>query len=315
MLKFFKKQRITLEYCVKTYLESLEKTNLSQSAKNNIRYSLNKLQITLGPSMDINNLKFNEIEAYKGLLQDKELSPHTINKDLSFISSFLQYCINTENRQTPIPNIKKVYAGGLRENTYVDKRQFRFTLKKLKKELVMCKDNERPLIQDVYNSFIILFSTGMRIPELHDLKWGDVDFDKKSIFIRAYAKNKGGHRTIPVPDHLINFLSKIKEKRSSNSEYVISLRDLGHDKRQSSVKCGRFLKKMIQKYNFTFEITLKLLRRSFATMMLEQCSMSLVAVYLGHAKPDTTLKSYVNRNSVLESKNMKSLVEKISDAA
>src|SRR5699024_6110762 len=69
----------------------------------------------------------------------------------------------------------------------------------------------------------ILFQTGLRPSELLGLRWIDVDFENREIFVnervstitleRVPAKNSASIRTIPVNADTVRVLKELKEKQ------------------------------------------------------------------------------------------------------
>jgi len=67
---------------------------------------------------------------------------------------------------------------------------------------------------------LLLLLTGLRRREASTLRWNDVDFEARTITIRAeVAKNKQEH-CLPLTDFLLLLLSHRKENRRSDSDYV-----------------------------------------------------------------------------------------------
>lgn len=79
------------------------------------------------------------------------------------------------------------------------------------------------LLTELYRSgdtqsedFIILLMTGMRIKEATQLKYSDIDFEKRSIKIRE-SKTENGIREIPIADFIVEILKRrIKEAQENN---------------------------------------------------------------------------------------------------
>jgi integrase len=67
---------------------------------------------------------------------------------------------------------------------------------------------------------LLLMLTGLRRNEAATLRWSDIDFDARTLTVRAeIAKNKGEH-CLPLPDFLFLLLSHRKENRRIDSNFV-----------------------------------------------------------------------------------------------
>ena len=61
----------------------------------------------------------------------------------------------------------------------------------------------------------ILYETGMRIGEASQLKWTDVDFQRKTISVNKPEKNSNS-RTLKISDTLIGMLNRISHRKDGN---------------------------------------------------------------------------------------------------
>ena len=154
---------------------------------------------------------------------------------------------------------------------------------------------------------------GLRREEICGLKWENVDFDNKVIYIKEArtmagglivekdTKNDSSTRVIAIPDEVVNALSKEKEKQGEarkfyQSDYVdsdlIVVMDNGKPYRPNYI--SELFTKFIKDHNLP-EITLHGLRHSFASyansLGIQQYDLSKA---LGHSTPDTTYKVYTH---------------------
>jgi len=75
-----------------------------------------------------------------------------------------------------------------------------------------CSEHLRPIV-------ILALNTGMRLGEILNLKWRDIDLDQKLIYI-IHTKS-GEKREVPLNNLLVKLLEKMK-KTSENNDYVFS---------------------------------------------------------------------------------------------
>lgn len=96
-----------------------------------------------------------------------------------------------------------------------NKRTRYLTLNEINRLLRDCSGHLRPIV-------IVALNTGMRLSELLNLKWQDIDLNQKLIYI-IRSKN-GDKREIPVNNLLFEMLKELG-KTSKNSDYVFSQKD------------------------------------------------------------------------------------------
>lgn len=149
----------------------------------------------------------------------------------------------------------------------------------------------------------------MRIGEICALRWSDIDFDERQLFVRSTViRNKNGQsaiappksetsqRAIPLSQQLTKLLAA--ECECSCSEFVFS-----------SLRKGAFLNPRTLQYRFQAilsqlgisSISFHALRHTFATRWIE-CGMDVKSLseVLGHAGVQITLDIYVHSSDKLK---------------
>jgi len=117
-----------------------------------------------------------------------------------------------------------------------------------------------PYYYPIYYTFI---HTGLRFTELIKLKWQDIDFENKVLWImQPKCKKKPDY--ISVHDGLIKVLEGLKKK--SKSEYVFTTED-GSPFGIRTRKIIRRLKEILKKANITGISTLHELRHSYCSQL------------------------------------------------
>ncbi|MBI4154993.1 tyrosine-type recombinase/integrase [Candidatus Woesearchaeota archaeon] len=207
------------------------------------------------------NMDFNSIKYY------------LLSRELSINSSRLQYAA-----------IKFFFCDIL-------KRPFTkedIPIKKKEKSLpkVLSKEQIKTLIASTKNikhkiAIKLLYSTGLRLSELLNLKRSDIDFEKNIVYVRR-GKGKKDRVTI-ISDSLKMDLLKYYSNCSFETEYILEGRN------------GKYSKKSIQKIlkiggrKIGIEVHPHMLRHSFATHLLEAgTDIRYIQKLLGHSDLKTT---------------------------
>ncbi len=169
--------------------------------------------------------------------------------------------------------------------------------------------------QEKHIQFVIpiklMLLTGMRIAEIHGLRWSDIDFDNRIIHVRRnrlYAqgfgwyeklpKTKTSFRDIPIPQTLIADLETYKDWfRITDSsfddkldEYYIASNINRESTRTNFI--GPWLKDFENRHGFK-NVTPHGLRHTYCSILLSQnVPIQTVSKYMGHSDSTVTLKVY-----------------------
>ena len=154
---------------------------------------------------------------------------------------------------------------------------------------------------------LISLYSGIRIGELCALKWGDIDFKKRSLIInktiqRIYIKDKekniskivittpktkNANREIPINK---NFLEILKQLKSTNNSYILTGTDKFIEPRTYRKYFNKVLK-IVKMKHFNFHS----LRHTFATNCISLgIDYKTVSELLGHSNVNITLNLYVH---------------------
>ena len=164
---------------------------------------------------------------------------------------------------------------------------------------------------DLYFPLMLALFTGMRRGELIALRWQDVDFSEKKLYVRHSIvsvqgvpemkgpKTESGKREIALSDRIIDLL-KEQFDRFPRSEYVVCQKNgQPFSPDAFSRKFQRFLSR-----NHLPHLRLHDLRHASATLMIEHgVDIKTVQIRLGHSDISTTLNIYshmteqMNRNA------------------
>jgi integrase/recombinase XerD len=137
--------------------------------------------------------------------------------------------------------------------------------------------------------FELLYSCGMRVSEIINLKLNDINIEE--CLIRFIGKGSK-ERITPIGETAKNFLIRYLDSSRSNIEREIKSDHVFLNSRGSSISRQGFwkiLKKYAKKQNIDKNLYPHIFRHSFATHMLEEgADLRIVQELLGHSSISTT---------------------------
>ena len=170
---------------------------------------------------------------------------------------------------------------------------------------------------------LICLYTGLRVGEICALRWGDVNFDEKAIYVHqtmqrlqctesgenktqiliSKPKSDSSVRRIPIPDELYNLIAQYKFPENAyfltgTSKQYVEPRNMQNKFKKAISECG------IETANF------HALRHTFATRCVELgFDIKSLSEILGHSSVNITLNRYVHPSMELKQQNMNKLSE------
>lgn len=211
--------------------------------------------------------------------------------------------------KNPVTFTKVTSNGNNGEIVPVDEKEV-FSIEESHKFLQLLSEQEDLYIHRTMPLKIMLL-TGVRNGEIHGLKWSDIDFEKKLLYVkraRLYStqlgcyekepKTKKSIRSIPMPDYLISELRKYMDWfrfadddfDNKLDEYYICVNMYREKSHPSSLDDWliSFEKKTGQK-----RVTCHGLRHTYCSLLLSQSvPIQTVSKYMGHADSSITLRVY-----------------------
>lgn len=131
--------------------------------------------------------------------------------------------------------------------------------------------------------FTILYSSGLRISELLNLKFNDIDFETRTMRIRGKGDKD---RIVLFDDKALNMILEYNKLRNPDNPLLI------YNKNGEKLS-SRYVEMLIKKYakhaGITKKVTPHILRHSFATHLLKHgVDIRIIQQLLGHASLSTT---------------------------
>ena len=227
----------------------------------------------------ISSVDYNIIRGYLMLLHEKKYSKKTISRHISTLKSFFKYLLG--------------------EHYINDNPLSLITSPKLDKKLpqVLYYEELEKLLNSINDDTIIglrnnlilelLYSTGVRVSELINIKINDIDKYNKQINVFG----KGSKERIVIYGNVCeNKLNKYLNKRNELDKYKSEYLLLNNQGRQLTTRGIRYIiDKIIKEGGLKFHISPHVLRHTFATHMLnEGADLKSVQELLGHENLSTT---------------------------
>lgn len=261
-----KKSPLLREFC-QDYFE-YSKANHAPKTSRDIAFTFGKNLIPYFGDRRLSEIDFELVEKFK-LSRRGRISDSTVNKDLRYLRAMLNYAKSVGK----IDANKMAGVKLLRTTTCTGRILDESEIGKIES----CSHFLRPL-------FLTAIHTGLRANELFNLTWDDVDFDEKTITVKAkgdwHPKNYK-NRVVPMTERLYDILLQTHKR---GHEYVFTYEN------------GRKIKDVrstIRKICDELDIeifTMHDLRRTFATFMGHVGGDILsVKEAMGHSDVRTTM--------------------------
>lgn len=259
------------------------------------------------------------VEMYSKDLELKNYSKNTIENYKSQVYSFLKYFENVATKPSEISEAK--IKTWLLEAKTINTRKHRISAVKLfykytGKQPLKFKhieypksDKKLPVVlsqEEVQKMFAVcenlkhkvilalLYSCGLRVSELINLKWRNVDRSRMIINIIAGKGNKD--RQVMLDSSLIPLLSKYYMQYKT-PEYILGGQ---FSEQYSSRSVGQVMKQLATKANLNKRVYTHLMRHNCFTHMVENgTDINLIQRLAGHSNVKTTLMyTHISHNLI-----------------
>ena len=236
--------------------------------------------------LKINKIKYNCVNydiciKYLNLLNEKNLSKSSISRKLSSLRTFYKYLvINDKVNNNPFllvssPKKEKILPKFINYNNIEEI----FNIPNLK-----TKEGQRQrVILD------ILYSCGVRVSELVNIKLKDIDFSDRTILIFGKGSKE---RIVRFGEYALDILNvyindgRVKLLSGISSDYLI----VGDKKEKLSTRrVEQIIDDIINQTSIKLNITPHMFRHTFATHLLDNgCELLAVQELLGHESLSST---------------------------
>lgn len=229
---------------------------------------------------NINNVKYQHIREYLVHLHNHQYAKKTISRYISSLRTFFKYLYIEE----VIDNNPMVLVS----NPKLDKKLPTFLYTNDLERLLACPNLDT--IYGIRDSLILelLYSTGIRVSELVNIKLKNINFSDKQIKILGKGNKE---RYVLYGDvclqKLTNYLNNSRRQfNTKNSEYLL----LGKNgTKLTSRSIEIIIKKYQQQANIKVKVTPHTLRHTFATHLLDGgADLKTVQELMGHESLSST---------------------------
>lgn len=260
----------------------------------------NKLNFSKLTKKDVLNYKaflssVDRITANKNSGQTK-LNPYSVNRMLSVLRSYLKYLLDMDYNSPLSPDIIKMIKVTKKKTQVAE-------IEELVKIIEFPSKIEKDKRVALRNRAIleVLFSTGLRISELINLKINQIDKTGR-IFVLGKGKKE---RFVYLTPRALKHLKKYFDIRHDDSPFAfIPYRGANSPKNKEKDKkiSPNYLQAKIKRYRELLDINIPIsahsLRHGFATYLAEAgANPAAIQVLLGHESLDTTTR-YVHASDL-----------------
>ena len=139
-------------------------------------------------------------------------------------------------------------------------------------------------------AFLGLLYTGMRVAELINTTWLDIDFERKLIFVRPkndfHTKTSSSERAIPVCDKLLELLQLISANKK-NDQFVFCT---SRGRKLKGKKLLIICKAVGESAGINSRVYIHKFRHTFATLLIQRrVPVEAIQKFLGHTSITQTM--------------------------
>ena len=226
-------------------------------------------------------LQPSNIEEFAATLYDKGLSPRSTSRILSGLKSFFRFLVLNNYREDDPTELLEAPSIGIKLPVVLSVEEIDAILGVI--------DLSTPEGTRNYAIVETLYSCGLRVSELTNLRFSDLYFDEG--FIRVAGKGDK-QRLVPISDSAIRAIQNWNSHRhqysiKKGSEDIVFLSSRG--RAISRITVFYYIKLYAEEAGIKKKVSPHVFRHSFATHLLERgANIRVIQEMLGHEKISTT---------------------------
>jgi integrase len=199
----------------------------------------------------------------------------TVNYELKTIRSMLRFGKKRGMcRENPCEDVTYLKVNDSKEPRFLSQDECRLLLEH-------AGDKYRPI-------FYAFLNTGLRLGELVNLQWGDIDFNRRILVVRRKPdwQPKTGEREVPLNAGMLELFDELKPPRASKRTYIF----VHADGRKFGAKLRQALIGAAKRAGLDDVTKIHSLRHTFAShLVMSGVDLPTVQRLLGHSDIQTTM--------------------------
>jgi len=260
---------------IKEFSDYIKKKNYSENTY--ISYISDLYYFYLHVNKDLINVCENDIREYLEYLNGKKENSSSIRRKISCFKTFYKF-LYLENFIE-----KKDYPMSRIAYPKLEKKLPKFIYYNDLLEIIDESKRDKDGIRD---KLIIemLYATGVRVSELINIKYSDIDYNNKRIRVCGKGNKE---RIVYFGDYALDALKEYTATHKKNNEGYVFTNSKGG--RLSDRGVRYIIDNIMKKLSVKVHVTPHVLRHTFATDMLNNgCDIRIVQELLGHSSLRTT---------------------------
>ena len=275
------------------FLAHLEKErNLSAHTVNAYARDLAEFAAYLGATSGVEGWAWERVDrlavrGYVAHLARRGIGKRSIARALSAVRTFFRYLQINEivdgnpGRAVGTPKVDKYLP------SYLDRGQVDTVIGSAESRLTAGAGDPVRAARDLA-MLELLYSTGMRVSEIHGLNWGDIDLLSEQVKVRGKGRKE---RIVPLGTHaglaLRNYRAKRESAPGKQDRTAVFVNVRGERLSVSGIQ--KIVKGVLREVDTRGGLSVHSMRHSFATHMLDAgADLRAVQELLGHASVSTT---------------------------
>ncbi len=226
---------------------------------------------------DLDKVKEDDIRDYLEHLNLKKEAPSSVRRIISCFKTFYKFLYNNGfMNKKDYPMVKIAYPK-------MDKKLPKFVYYNDLLEIIEASSKDK----DGYRDRLIiemLYATGVRISELVNIKYNDIDLSNKRIIITGKGNKQ---RVVYFGDYALEAFNNYTSTHEKNKDGYLFTNSKGGKLTDRGVRY--IIDNIMEKLSVKTHVTPHVLRHTFATDMLNNgCDIKVVQELLGHSSLRTT---------------------------
>jgi len=277
-----------------------------------------KRMLALTKARNMQQLTPESVDAALGTIADKGVAARTINAYLVALKAMLNWAV--KRRKLPYNPIACIQKRAETKKARVRRpltpeelsalitaaldgprrrAELRFTGASKRKTRIA--ENARPMTQEEISElarhgrqnaliYTMLAGTGLRLNELRNLRWSDVNLDAAELTTRAEWSKNRRQQTIPLPPHILQGLCE-RRLQEADSELVVPVSDRLLRQFKDDLEAAKIRLRDARGHT----VDLHALRHTYGTMLINSgADIKSVQTLMRHSSPVLTLGIYLH---------------------